>query len=106
MAADTHIELVRSGGVAGISMGTAARVGDLPPEAAAAVDRVLEHVDLDALASRPAAAPSGADRYQYDVTVTAGGRRHSLRFGEADVPAELRPLLDALVPMVRPRPRS
>jgi hypothetical protein len=103
MAADTRIELVRSGGLAGISMGADVRVGDLPSEQAAAVDAALAEVDLDALAARRAA-PTGPDRYQYDVVVTDGGRRRSVRLGESEVPAELRPLLDALVPMARPRP--
>lgn len=104
MADDTRIELVRSGGLAGVSMGADVRIGDLPPETAAAVDRALRQVDLGALAARRAAAPAGADQYQFDVTVTEAGERHSFRLGEAEVPAELRPLLDALVPMVRPRP--
>ena len=103
MASDTFIELVRSGGLAGISMATEVRVGDLPPEKAAAVEGALGQVDLGALAARRAA-PAGPDRYQYDVTVVDGGERHTFRLGESEVPAELRPLLDALVPMVRPRP--
>lgn len=105
MADDTRIELVRSGGLAGLSMGTAVRVGDLPPEKAAAVDSALRDVDLDALSlTRATREPAGADRFQYDIEVTEGDRRHRFSLGEADVPSELKPLLDALLPLAQPRP--
>lgn len=104
MAADTRIELVRSGGLAGLSMATAVRVGDLPPETAAVVDSALSQVDLGALTRRARAQPSGADRFQYDLSVIEGDQHHSVTLGEAEVPPQLRPLLDALLPLARPRP--
>lgn len=105
MADDTRIELVRSGGLAGLSMGTAVRVGDLPPETAAAVDSALSQVDLDALAApRASREVSGADRFQYDLDVTDGDRHHRISLAETEVPPQLRPLLDALLPLAQPRP--
>jgi len=103
MASDTHVDLVRSGGMAGLSMGTSVDVSSLAPEAAAAVSQALSQVDLDVLARRPAAAPSGPDRFQYDLTVETGGESHSVTLQEPDVPAELRPLIGALMPLAQPR---
>ncbi len=100
---DTHIDLVRSGGMAGLSLGTSVDVSSLAPDAAAAVSDALERVDLDALAARPAAAPSGPDRFQYDLTVQRGDESHSVSLHEPDVPGELRPLISALMPLAQPR---
>jgi emfourin len=34
------------------------------------------------------------DRFQYDITVVSGERRHHVRIGERDVDDRLRPLID------------
>jgi len=101
---DIHIDLVRSGGMAGLSLGTSVDVSSLPPDAAATVADALSHVDLDALAQRPAVEPSGPDRFQYDLTVRSGGESRSVSLHEPDVPAELRPLISALMPLAQPCP--
>jgi len=89
--------------MAGLSLGTSVDVSSLAPEAAAAVSDALSQVDLDALAQRPAVEPSGADRFQYDLTVQRGDQSHSVSLHEPDVPAELRPLIRALMPLAQPR---
>src|SRR5436190_16314996 len=100
--ADTHLDLVRSGGLAGLSLGTSVHLSSLPPDAATAVSGALDQVDVGALARRPPAEPSGPDRYQYDLTVTRGGTTHSVSLQEGDVPSELRPLIKALMPLAQP----
>ncbi|MEA2242185.1 MAG: Emfourin, partial [Solirubrobacteraceae bacterium] len=58
-----------------------------------------ERAGLDALLSRPPAeqARSGApDRFQYDVTVIAGDRRHHVQLGEREVDGPMRALIDRL----------
>jgi len=100
---DTHIDLVRSGGLAGLSLGTSIDVSSLAPDAAAAVTDALAGVDLGALARRPAPEVSGPDRFQYDLTVSSGGESHSVSLHEPDVPAGLRPLIKALMPLAQPR---
>ncbi len=102
--AGTRIDLVRSGGLGGLSLGASVDVAGLPPDAAAAVRDALSRVDLAALSDRPPGPPSGADRFQYDLTVTTGDRSQSVSLQESEVPAELRPLIKALLPLARPRP--
>ncbi len=102
--ADTHIDLVRSGGMAGLSLGTSVDVSSLPPDAATAVSGALSQVDVGALARRPPAVPSGPDRFQYDLTVTKAGESQSVSLQESEVPADLRPLINALMPLAQPRP--
>lgn len=102
-AAETHIDLVRSGGMAGLSLGTSVALSSLAPDTAATVAEALSRVDVAGLAQRPAVAPSGPDRFQYDLTVTSGGQTHAVSLHEPDVPAELRPLINALMPLAQPR---
>lgn len=100
-----HIELARSGGMAGLTVAVSVDTAGLPPETADVVVSALDDVDLAELAARPRPrrAARGADRYQYDLTVERDGNRHALRFAETDVPPELRPVIDALVPLASPR---
>ena len=100
----TRIDFVRSGGLAGLSLTASVDVSGLPPDAAAAVQDALNHVDIAGLSRQAARAPSGPDRFQYDLTVTTGGQSHTVSLQESDLPADLRPLIDALLPLARPRP--
>jgi hypothetical protein len=83
-----RIELERSGGFANIPMRATVPTSVLGPE---------ERAGVDALLSR---APVGAtevgdpDRFQYDITVVTGERRHHVRIGEREVDDRLRPLID------------
>ena len=74
-----RIEFARSGGFANIPVRASVPADALDPH---------ERAGLDALLSRAPAdrAQAGApDRYQYDVTVVAGDRRHRVRLGEREV---------------------
>ena len=98
-----RIVLARSGGLASLSMALSVDTAGLPPDTAGVIDAVLGQADLAELAARPRAPARGADRYQYDITVDRDGDRYSMSFTEADVPPELRPVIDALVPLASPR---
>jgi len=92
-----HLELIRSGGFAGIS-----RRVSLPGDALASEEVVQLERGLQALASEGGAGPGrsgpgGADRYQYDLTVETDGQTRHLSAGEAELPADLRHLLDDLL---------
>ena len=101
----TRIDFVRSGGLAGLSLAASVDASTLDPEAAAAVRDALDRVDLGALSQQGRRAPSAPDRFQYDITVTTDdGRSQTVTLEESDVPGELRPLIDALMPLARPRP--
>ncbi|MGZ4590551.1 MAG: protealysin inhibitor emfourin [Actinomycetes bacterium] len=110
----TRIELVRSGGVAGISL--RATVDTTAPDDpdAAWFDQALDGVDLRGLAGQTAEGGAGAergggagagqpDRFQYRLAVERGGERHEVSFGEAALPEGLRPVVDRLVQRARRR---
>jgi hypothetical protein len=86
-----RIELARSGGFANIPMRASVPAEALEPH---------ERVGVDALLSRrPAEEEAEAgepDRFQYDVTVVTGDRRHRVRLAEREIDERLRPLIDHL----------
>jgi hypothetical protein len=89
-----RVDLVRSGGFAGISQRASVDTDKLPPDEAAGIAELVRAVDFDALASGPPRAP---DRFQYDLDVQQGRRRHHLTLGERSVTPELRALIDHLM---------
>jgi|tagenome__1003787_1003787.scaffolds.fasta_scaffold18318117_2 hypothetical protein len=94
MAEDWRIELIRSGGVAGVTRRTTLASEDLSAAEAAEVERLL--AALDDVPEAPPAPGRGADRFQYDLRVTRGGRTRTLTFTEGAIPPEIRPLIDRL----------
>jgi hypothetical protein len=92
-----RIELVRSGGFAGISQRASVDTDKLPPEEAASVAKLVRAVDFDALAGLASGSPGAADRFQYDLDVQQGRGHHHLTLGERSVPPELRALIDHLM---------
>ncbi len=100
-----HLQLVQSGGLAGLTLVAEVDVDDLPADAAVLVRRALDATDLPALAARPPPPPVGPDRFSYELTVESGGDRQCLKLQEPEVPPELRPVLLTLLPLARPRPR-
>jgi hypothetical protein len=101
-----HLQLVQSGGLAGLTLVAEVDVDDLPPDDAVAVRRALDTVDLPALAARTPPPPSGPDRFSYELTVDGRGERRCLKLQEPEIPDELRPVLTALLPLARPRRRG
>ncbi|HEX6675112.1 MAG TPA: protealysin inhibitor emfourin [Actinomycetes bacterium] len=89
-----RIDLVRSGGFAGISRRASVDTGTLPPAEAARIAELVKAVDFDALGTLAAGPPGRPDRFQYDLDVHEGGRHHHLTLGERDAPPELRALID------------
>jgi hypothetical protein len=96
-----HIELTRSGGVAGISLHASVDTGSLPPDEAREIAALVDRADLAGLARRPAPPAGGPDRFQYDLAVEQGSTRYHLSLPETAVPAELKPLLDRLIARAR-----
>jgi hypothetical protein len=86
-----RIELVRSGGVAGVTRRWSLDSADLSPKEAAEFEPLLAALD-----DAPAAAPPGADRFQYELRVTRGEQTRTVTLHEGAIPAELRPLIDRL----------
>ncbi len=89
-----RIDLVRSGGFAGISRRASVDTDKLPPPEASRVAELVKGVDFDALGTLATGPPRRPDRFQYDLDVRQGGRHHHLTLGERDAPPELRALID------------
>ena len=86
-----RIEFERSGGFANIPVRAAVSADALDPRERAALEALLAREPAGAAAR--AGAP---DRFQYDVTVVTGGRRHHERLGERELDEDLRALIDRL----------
>jgi len=99
--AGTHIDFVRSGGLGGLRLSASVDVDALPPDMAAQVGDALGRVDLGALADRPTDAASGADRFQYDITVNDASGAHTCTVHEPDVPPGVWHLIEALLPLAK-----
>ena len=89
-----RIELVRSGGVAGVTRRWSLDSKDLSAGEAAEVERLL--AVLNDVPAQPSPPGRGADRFQYELRVTRGGPTGSVTLREGAIPAEIRPLIDRL----------
>ena len=89
-----RIALVRRGGVAGM-----ARKSVLHTEAGSAQDRemrqLIDAADLHRFSE--GTLRTGPDRLRYTLTVEDGEDRHSITFDEEHTPAQLRPLMEAIL---------
>lgn len=94
-----RIEIVRSGGFAGMSRRVELSSGDLSAAEKAEVERLIGELNAIERAARPGA---GTDRFQYDLTIVRGGQERHLTVSESDLTREQRALLKRL--MTRPEP--
>ena len=82
-----------------MSLATSLDLDELAPDEADALEALL--------ASRPEGTPApsgrGADRFQYDLTVTVDGAPRQITLRESEVPPSSRPLIDRLVARARQR---
>lgn len=88
-----HIEVVRRGGLAGITLRGAVDTAALTPDIATAGEAALRGLAFD----RPASPPRHPDSFQYELTVVDGGTRRTSVLDEAELPEALRPIIDAAV---------
>jgi hypothetical protein len=96
-----HVRLTRSGGFAGIAMVAAVDLDDLPPGDAERVRQALGALSFRRRRTSGAQPPGRPDRFQYDLEVT-DGRRRSLTAHEPDISAELKAVIDVLLPLAQP----
>ena len=88
-----HVHFERSGGYAGLSLGSDFDSASLPAEETAELTRL---VNESCFFEQPAVlntVQSGADRFQYTITVDTGEQKHSIEFDEASAPECLKPLV-------------
>ena len=94
-----HLKLVRSGGLAGLTMVASLDSADLPSDQQGLIASLLT----------PGASPmsdagqrGGADQFSYHLEIHQGERTVRHHWDEPDVPEMVRPLLAALVHEARP----
>ena len=88
-----QVEVVRRGGIAGLTLSGAVDTADLPTAQAAMADAALRALPFD----RPPLPPRHPDSFQYELTIVGEGARRSLVLDEDQVPEDLRPVIDAAV---------
>jgi hypothetical protein len=93
-----RIHFERSGGFGGQAMKRSAVVDSatLSEEEARELYELVGAANFFALPAAPPPRASQPDAFSYSITVEDGGRQHTVRLSEADVPESLRPLLDWL----------
>ena len=102
--ATLKIEFQRSGGFAGMVLSSSVDTGGVSAVEAHEFEELVGKVDIEAIASAAQAATGpqrGADRFQYDLKIETAEAQHRLTISEAQVSAELRPLLDKLEALAR-----
>ncbi len=98
----TRLRLTRSGGIAGIDMVASVDVDDLPPQTASSVRAALAGVGHGRRTAAHGEPPPGADRYQYDLVIDAGGEPRTVRAHDGALTPELQTVVDALLPLAEP----
>jgi IMP dehydrogenase/GMP reductase len=84
-----HIQVVRRGGIAGVTLRGAADSAEVAG-AGAGVEEILRSLP----SGRPES-PGRPDRFRYEITVTDGERSQTAHFAEDELPTGLRPLVSA-----------
>jgi hypothetical protein len=90
-----RIEVVRTGGFAGIPRRGSVDLADAPPHEREAVRQALD--DLRGAAARAVVDVAQPDAFTYTVAVDHGGRREELSLRESAVPESARPFLDRVL---------
>jgi hypothetical protein len=94
-----RIQFERSGGFAGITRKASVDTSRLPPAEKAQLESLVNAADFDRIPP-PKPGPS-ADRFQYRLTISDGGRRKTASFADGQVTPQMRPLLDRLLELAR-----
>jgi hypothetical protein len=93
-----EIGFQRSGGVAGLTMGTEVDTEKLPPAEGRELERLVERVEAEGAGK---SAPAKPDRFQYDLTIKRGGQTRRLQLAEQELTPEGRELVKRLTERAR-----
>ena len=85
-----RVQVVRRGGLAGVVKRGEVDSAELTGTGASDAERLLL-----ALPPNRSLDPGVPDSFSYEITITDGDEPRSVLLGEADVPAALRPVIDA-----------
>jgi len=91
-----RVRFERSGGFAGITLGRDFDSSSLPAEQVAELTRLVAEARFFELPAVIASAKSGADLFQYSISVEDGEQTHRVEFVQGSAPEHLRPLVQWL----------
>ena len=91
-----RITFTRSGGFAGVRLRTTVNEDELSTEAAAQLRQLVDGADCFRLPGKIVADRKQPDRFQYELLLEDGERRHSILVDEEAVPPAMQPLLEWL----------
>src|SRR5512146_1666739 len=97
-----RIQFARTGGFAGMRLAGTIDTSTLDRDEAQTLQKELDNADFFEL---PAQLTGGSsterDRFQYEITVEDGGKKHIVVAGESAIPDTLYPLIRHLEQLVR-----
>ncbi|MGE5249437.1 MAG: protealysin inhibitor emfourin [Bacteroidota bacterium] len=99
-----RISFERTGGFMGRTIGLDLDLGDLPPDQADELRRLVDEANFLHLQEDFAPGPA-RDDYSYRITVETDTIRHTVRVSDSTAPDSLRPLLQELSKQARSRLR-
>jgi len=99
---DLDLRLRRTGGLAGLPMVASLKTRELESEEAECIYDALGQVDLAGVEERPDAAPGAADMLHYQLEIRGVDGEQTIRFSERQMPAELAPVVRALMRRAEP----
>ncbi len=91
-----RIQFVRTGGVAGMRLASTIDSDALPEDEAQALQREVDNAHFFELPAQLSDQGSGADRFQYEITVDDGRKKHTIEAGESALPDQVQPLVQHL----------
>jgi len=97
-----QITVERSGGFTGMPLTLSIDTAHLAPEQATHLRHLVEAADFFHLPAT-VSVPAQPDRFEYEVTVREGDRKHTVTVGEAAMPERLKPLLAWVIEAARQR---
>ena len=87
------ISFVRTGGFAGLRLATTVDSATLSPEEAAQLQTLVDNAKFFALPANVKGKTSGADRFQYTITIETPEQQHTVTVEESGASPELLQLL-------------
>jgi hypothetical protein len=84
-----HVQVVRTGGFAGIAQQAAVESARLDAAERDTLIRLVKEAAFFSLPAKIEAQAGGYDRFQYEITVEDGERRHTVACGETGMNAAL-----------------
>ncbi len=98
-----HIDFLRSGGFGGLRLTVNVDLEQLEADEAALVKRLIDQAGFFDLPARLEPKLKGADRFEYQLTITSIDRSHTVQMSDSAVPDKVQPLIDHLTSLPRTR---